>query len=488
MTSVRRQARSLATGVAIYGAADAALTVVNFLLLPVYVRTLSPTDYGALLILISLETFIKIINRWGLDGAFMRYYPDRADGRPRQQLTSTLGIFLLVVDGVLLALALAASSPLALALFEDGQYIVPLRLMLLNTFVMAFTFVPFHVMRIRQQSVQYAALNLARSAGTTVLRLVLVVGANLGLTGMYGADLIVTLLLLPALWPWTRPLLAPTFSWQELRQLLRFGLPRLPHGLAQQAFDYGNRLMLTRYVPLAEAGVYQNGATLSSVVKFFLASFETAWAPFYYATSRQDDAKAVFSKMTTYGVAVLVLLAAITIAVAEDAVLLLLEPEWLEAARVMPFIAVGLACQGVYLLTSIGLNLMNRTTYYPVATFAALGVGLGSGAWLMPAYGLVGAAISFMLSFVVQAAVAFLLSRSVYPIAYEGHRLARLVVAGTIATLVGRWAVPDFPPLAGVVARAVAVTGTYGVLLWASGFLRASERRFLAETIRKRGL
>jgi O-antigen/teichoic acid export membrane protein len=190
--------------------------------------------------------------------------------------------------------------------------------------------------------------------------------------------------------------------------------------------------------------------------------------------------------MTTYGVAVLVLLAALTIAVAEDAVLMLLTPEWLEAARVIPFIAVGLACQGVYLLTSIGLNLTSHTAYYPVATFTALGVGLGSGAWLMPAYGLTGAAISFMLSFVAQAAVAFLLSRSVYPIEYEGHRLARLVVAGTIATLAGRWAVPDFPPIAGLVTRALAVAGTYALLLWATGFLRASERRFLVEAFRKR--
>ena len=481
MTSVRRQARSLATGVAIYGAADAALTVVNFLLLPVYVRTLSPTDYGALLILISLETFIKIINRWGLDGAFMRYYPDRADGRPRQQLTSTLGIFLLVVDGVLLALALAASSPLALALFEDGQYIVPLRLMLLNTFVMAFTFVPFHVMRIRQQSVQYAALNLARSAGTTVLRLVLVVGANLGLTGMYGADLIVTLLLLPALWPWTRPLLAPTFSWQELRQMLRFGLPRLPHGLAQQAFDYGNRLMLTRYVPLAEAGVYQNGATLSSVVKFFLASFETAWAPFYYAAAKESDGVTVLSRMTTYAIAVLLLLVAATTAVAGDLVRLMLGTDYLGAIPVVPIVAAATACQGIYLLTSIGLNLTSQTQYYPVTTFTAAAAGLGAGLVLMPRFGALGAASALLVGFAVQAAVAFRFSRRVYPIPYEWSRILRVAGAAAGAALMAIWLIPSVGPLAGLALRGTTTVLVYVGALWMTGFFRASERAMIRE-------
>ena len=99
---MRDRLKHLTKGVAIYGAGDAAISVVNFLLLAVYVKRgfLTAVDYGALATLGSLEAFIKVVNRWGLDGAFMRFYHEREDGAPRQRMASTILWFLLAADGV----------------------------------------------------------------------------------------------------------------------------------------------------------------------------------------------------------------------------------------------------------------------------------------------------------------------------------------------------------------------------------------------------
>jgi O-antigen/teichoic acid export membrane protein len=105
--------------------------------------------------------------------------------------------------------------------------------------------------------------------------------------------------------------------------------------------------------------------------------------------------------------------------------------------------------------------------------------------WLLPAYGLVGAAIAFMLSCATQTVVAFVLARRVYPMSYETGRIARLVAAGVLAAGAGLWAVPIVAPLTGVFLRALTVIAAYAALLWLSGFLRASERAFLREASRK---
>jgi O-antigen/teichoic acid export membrane protein len=489
---VRDRVRHLSAGVAIYGAGDAAITVVNILLLPVYTRILTPADYGAVLILTSIETFAKIVNRWGLDGAFMRFYLDRGDGGPRQSLATSILAFLLVVDGVLLGAALVGSRWLAVTLFDGPAYLTALRLMFVNTFLIGFTFVPFVAMRVRREARAYSGFTFARSVGMTGLRLVFVMGARWGVAGMYLADLVVTLMILPLLWPWFKPLIGSVFSMRDLRASLRFGLPRLPHGLAQQAFDSGNKLLFNTFAPLGALGVYQNASTLGTGVKFFLASFETAWAPFYYATAREPDAKDVLRKMTTYGIAVIVLLVAGTAAVADDLVRVMLPPEYLEATPVVWLISVGLGFQGLYLLTSIGLNITNHTKYYPITTFAAAAVGLSAGFVLMPRFGAVGAAVAFVLSLVTQAAVAFTFSQRVYPLPYELGRIARVVLSGAVAALVALWAIPAWPPMLGLLARGTAAVVVYGTLLWGTGFLRPSERAFLVEVrqrirTRKRG-
>lgn len=482
---MRDSVRHLSKGVAIYGAGDAAIQVVNVLLLAVYVKGgfLVKPDYGALGIIGAFEMIARIISRWGLDGAFMRFFHERETAGTLGRLTSTVVWFTLAADVVVFAGGFIASAPLSARLFPHPTYLLAFRIMLLNTFLISLTYVAFHAMRMRHEAVMYSGLVFARSIGTVVLRIVLVIGRHWGLAGWYAADIAMTIILLPVLWRWMKPLVQARFSAEDLRLALRFGLPRLPHGLAQQGLDAGNQLLLTRYIALPQQGVYKNGVTLGTAIRFFTSAFETAWAPFYYATAKRPGAQEIFSKMATYGVAVLTVLVAVTIAVAHDAILVMLTPEYLDAARVIPYIAVGMALQGVYLLTSIGLNLTSRTEYYPVGTFAALIVGLGSGLILMPRWGIEGAALAFLLSTATQTVVSFQFAKRFYPITYETGRVARVVGAGVLAAVAGLWLVPAWPPIAGLFARAIVTTAVFGALLAATGFLRKTERAFMAELI-----
>ena len=488
---MREKLGHLGKGVAIYGAGDAAVNVVNFLLLAVYVKFgyLDTNDYGAIAVITAFEGIAKIVSRVGLDGAFMRHYHDRPTGGPLERMTSTIVWFLVAVNIVLFAPALALSGWVGDRLIHNIAYVPAFRLMLVNTFLISLTFVPFHLMRLRNEAVTYSAFVFARSAGTTLLRGVLVIGMGWGFTGWYAADLILTLCLWPFLWRWMQPVLTTAFDRRELATALRFAVPRLPHGVAQQALEAGNKMLFKAHVGLEQVGVYQNGFTLGTAIRFFTSAFETAWAPFYYATAKQPDAKAVLSKMTTYGVAVVTLLVAGTVAVSRDVILVILTPTYLGAVPVIPLIAIGMAAQGVYLFTSIGLNLTSKTQYYPVATFAALAVGLGAGALLMPRFGMTGAAAAFALSGVTQASVAFAFARRFYPIPYETGRLTRVVAAGGVSALAAVWLVPDVPPIAGLFARGLVTTAAFSGLLFTSGFFRKSERAFIVEVaarLRKR--
>jgi O-antigen/teichoic acid export membrane protein len=481
---LRDRLKDFSKSVVIYGAGDAAIALVSVFLLPIYVRFrfLTTADFGAIALIGSIEAFAKVVNRWGLDGAFMRYYHDRPDGPDRQRMTSTIVWFMIVVNGVLLMLALAGSAWLARAIALPSEYVLALRLMLANMFLMAFTVLPQHVMRMRQAAAVFSTFTFARSTGTILGRVLLVIGFRTGVAGIYATDLVLTVILLPLMWPWVRPLVTRAFSWTELRQLLRFGLPRLPHGLASQTLDGSPKLMLGQTVSADLVGVYQNGATLGAGVAYFKNALENAFAPFYYATARQDGAREVFAKVATYGVAVFVLLVAGTTAVSRDVILLLLKPEYLDALPVVPLIALAFAIQGVYQLTSIGLNLTGRTEFYPVATIVAALVSVALGSWMIPRYGLIGAGVTVLVSYATQAVVAFSLAQRVYHVRYERARLLRVVVAGAAGAAAGLW-LPAMRPLAGLLLRGATTTIVFAACLWVTGFFRPTERAFLQEML-----
>jgi O-antigen/teichoic acid export membrane protein len=469
--------RELSKNLAIYGLGDVAIQLVNFLLLRIYVQYLTREDYGVLALLGSVEAIAKLFFRWGVDGSFMRFWYDCPDDRGRQRLSSTLFFFLLVTNGVLLVASVALAPTAAVWLGATG-YALALQLVLLNTFAIGFTFIPFHVLRMQQRAREFSVLAFARSASTLLLRLALVVGLGYGVIGVVVADLAVTVVLLAVMVRWFAPLIRPVFSTEVLRESLAFGLPRVPHGFAQQIIAVGDKFVLSLFVPLNQLGLYSMGVSVGLIQKVFLAAFEYAWAPFYYATVREPGAQRVFSSVTTYGVAILALMTAGLSAIAADLLEAVTHGQYTAASGVVAWTSIGVFFQGIYLMTSIGLNITRRTEYYPVATGIAAAVNIGLNFVLIPRYGIMGAAYANGIAYATQAAIAYAFSQKFYPVTYETGRLARVIVAAAVAYAAGR-ALPDMPAVAGVLVRGTTVVLVMGAGLWLGGFLHPEELRVL---------
>ena len=152
---------------------------------------------------------------------------------------------------------------------------------------------------------------------------------------------------------------------------------------------------------------------------------------------------------------------------------------FVEAAPVVAWTAIGVFLQGVYLLTSIGLNITKRTGYYPVATIAAAIANVALNFALIPRYGMMGAACANAAAYAVQAGLAFAFSQRVYPVRYEYGRLARATGAAAVAFVAGA-AVPALPAWAGLIVRSLVVIAVFAGLLWISHFFKREELQILA--------
>ena len=98
--------RELSKNVTIYGLGDIVVSLVNFLLLSVYVHYFDAEAYGVIGILGGMEVIAKIVFRFGLDGSFMRFFYDCKDDESRRRLASTIFFFLLALNGAVVAVLL----------------------------------------------------------------------------------------------------------------------------------------------------------------------------------------------------------------------------------------------------------------------------------------------------------------------------------------------------------------------------------------------
>ena len=481
---------ALGRNFAIYGLGDVATNIVSFLLLPLYTRFLSPEDYGAISLLLTVEVVAKIVFRCGLDASFMRLFYDCETDADRQRLASTIFWFLAASNGVILALLLLAAPFVSSHLFGVPGYTLALVLQLLYTFVVGFYFIPFHVMRMEGQSRQFTTLTTTRATATLVMRLVLIVGFGLGVLGFVLADVIVGIVFTGILARWFRPLLRFTFSRAVLDQALRFGLPRLPHGVAQQVMAVGDRYILRLFGTLAEVGVYSIGASFGLALKLALSAFEYAWAPFYYETMKQPDAKQTFTLVTTYGIGVLVLLEAGLAAIAPEVVRLMTTTEFYGARGGD---SVDRAGCGVQRRVSADVD---RPEHHEIDEILSgrdgdrggheRGRESGAGAALRRDWRGVGergrvCGAGDGRDAILAAGVSG---------EYEWGRLARLAIAGGGAFAIA-WMVPDaMPAWLGLLVRGSIVVAAYPLLLVVLGFYDRRELAFVGRLVtrgRQRG-
>jgi O-antigen/teichoic acid export membrane protein len=441
--------------------------------------------------LLTIEAVAKVTFRWGVDTAFMRLYYDCADQPARQRLASTIFFFLLTVNGSLVLVSVLAANWLGALLIGPAAPDAPashgllVALTIANTFVAGFYFIPYHMLRIGERSTQFIALTFTRSAGTILARLILVIWARLGVLGIVLADTMVTVVFTLILARWFVPLIRPVFSRAVLKDALGFGLPRVPHSVAQQVISVADRYFLKGTgtpADLSNVGLYSIGASFGLALKLFLSAFESAWTPFFLAAMKEKDPGRIYSTVSTYVVAVLVLLVTGLCALAPAVVALFTTPAFHPAAQVTPWIALGVMFQGLYLVGSIGLVITKRTTRYPVSTGLAAVVSLIANILLIPKYGMLGAAWANVIAYFTLAAVTSAFSWQVYPIPYEWSRLARIAAAGVLSFLAAQWTVPvSLHPVTSLLVRAAVIVPTYFAALYVMRFFHPRELRMLIE-------
>ncbi|MEE3201833.1 MAG: oligosaccharide flippase family protein [Acidobacteriota bacterium] len=419
----------------VYGSADVAILVINVLLVPVYTRVLTPDEFGVLALLLLLEAFLRPFTQWGLDEAFLRFYYDCDSENTRRTLTGSTILFLFATNTVLLLVLVAGSGTISTLLLGSHIYGTAVAILAVNSAIAAFFFLPFNFLRIQNRPKQFATWTLARALGTVVARLVLVVGLRLGIIGIMLADLFVSTLLLLALTRVLKPLLAWQFSWKLIRDMLAYGLPRVPYAVLHQIMAMSDRFFLRVFLPLRDVGLYQLGSSVANVLKFYPVAFQRAWTPFSYEAMKRADAPQLFSRLATIAFSVLVFSTLGLAVFAEPLVRVLTPPTFHDAANIVPLLAFGVTIQAITIFAITSLNIAKQSRSLPGITLIAAVITVIGHMILIPKLGMLGAGLSVVIGQCVLAFTFLVVAQKHYRIPYEISRLSRVAGLGIVLYL-----------------------------------------------------
>jgi O-antigen/teichoic acid export membrane protein len=255
-----------------------------------------------------------------------------------------------------------------------------------------------------------------------------------------------------------------------------FGMPLVPSALALWTINFVDREFIVHYKDAAEVGVYSAAVKIAGVVTFVMVAFRTAWPAFAYSIEDEADAKRTYSYVLTYLLTFVSWLALGLGALAPWWVRLLTDPLYQRAEKGVALLAFAGAVYAGYTVLAIGSGRARKTQLNWVVTGAGAVVNVALNFWLVPAYGMVGAAISTVVAYVVLFIGMTLYAQHVYPVRYQWRRVVTCVGAGVALTIAAR--LPQLP-----LAPSFLLVLAYPLALAALGFYLPAERRRLRRLV-----
>lgn len=429
-------ARSILSASFVYALGDLLTRGFSAFLVPIYTRYLTPADYGVLSSVTALNIVLAGVIGLSLNGATARFHAEMDDPRERRAFCGTVFCFV-IAWGMLVTLALnTVGAPFLDGLFKSVRFDPYLRLGTWIALVGSISLVPLSILQVQNRPLLYRGFTTAAFGLNAGLILFFVVGLRRGAQGSLVASLIAGSVMAVAYLVFMSFHVEWALSRRHLASALSFSLPLVVYSLGGWVTEVADRFFVERYTSLTELGWYNLASQLSAVVFALLNAINMAWLPFFYEIGKRPDAPEVLARYGRLAFAGALGLALPLAVFADEIVSLLASPTFRPAATLVPILAwVGILSATVWWIAAGPLFLAKRTHHLTWMTLVAGAANVGFNLAFTPRYGMIGAAISTVLAYLVLDVMAFATARKVYPIPhpYRSFALALLAAGGVVS-------------------------------------------------------
>lgn len=457
-------------------------------LIPIVARFLSAEEYGIVALVLAFVSLVGILMDLGLATSLIKLYSEAPDPPSRRRVVSTV-LLAGVVSGLLISLlCLPLGRVFSSLLFERSDYVHFVYLGLVLALFSAIFRIALSYYQALPAPKRYTAVSVAKGAVAVGAAALFVIVLKWGPVGLLVGSIVPPAVLAIVITPGVLRAVGVSFGGRELSRSLRFGVPLVPSTFAMWGLTYCDIYLLGRLASLEDVGWYQLAQEICLGMGLVMTSVQLAWPRFIFAHARKPGAPRVFALSSEYYAVVLGFLGLALSVFAPEIVLFFGSRAYLPGASVIPILCLSTLLFALYGVFASGVQISGRTEFMAITTACGLGLNILLNLWMIPRWGMVGAASASVLSNAAMCAGVLKISGKFYAIPFSGLRLGGILALAVALFLFSR-TTEGLPALGWVLAaKAGIVLVLPAAVLF--GFFSAEERsrvRGLARDLYRRG-
>lgn len=441
--------KKLANQTVYYGLSSIVGRIINFLLVPLYVRIFTEGEYGVYTNIYAYFTFLNILYTYGMETTYFRFINSEGNSRKvfstiTAALTLSSLLFSVVIflgrDGFTAAMGYAGKPEYALWI---------LAILALDTLAVT----SFASLRHRQRPIKFASvkiMNILINVACNLFFLILcpfllghdrfqalhpmiqaVYSPEIGIGYIFISNIIasaVTLLLL------CKELAEFRFEidFGLLKRMLAYSAPLVVVGFAGMINDNLDRTILKHLLPHSPEqndillGIYGANAKLSVFMVLVIQAFKYAAEPFFFLQAGNSDAKQIYADVMKYFV-IFGLMIFLFVDLHMDLFKYLVGragSRYHEGLALVPILLMANLFLGIFYNLSIWYKLKDKTRIGAWISLAGAGITISLNILFVPAFGYFTSAWTKLICYVSMVLMSYLIGQRIYPIDYPIRRMA----------------------------------------------------------------
>ena len=438
----------------------------SIFLLPLYTRYFSVKEFGILALLTISFQFASSIVYEPFTSALRRFYYKPEYEEEKNVVVFNLFSAMCIKTLLVTLLAYFISSHVSRILLGNYEYVSLIRYFCLILFFTPIASFLYLLMQMEEKAHLYVVVSvfhflvsfISIYSALRVFKLGLIsvpIGASIGYLFVF---------LLLSYFLFIR--LKARFSFEILKNTLRFSYPLLPFTLSDFLMQYGDRYIIKMINGLREVGIYSFGYSISKIINILMVlPVSAGFVPAINKMEINPEKQKKFvsdSALYIYSAGVFFVIA-FSLFSPEIISFFGRKKEYINALPIIPAVAFSYAQILVGNFLGIGMSMKMKSFHISgIMVFSAF-INIVLNFLLIPFFGILGASIATLMAYIIWNVLKIYYSKKFYGLVFNNKMLAFITVTGLFCSYLILF-VEKFDFQAGKLFLKVLILAAYGVL------------------------
>lgn len=386
---------------------------ITFLLLPLYTKFLTPSDYGSLNYILMYSTFFGVFCAMGLGSSFWKFKLETSGYLLADLIKITLIIQLVTAVFIFLILLICNYF------FFNNRLFYEVLLALVVEIFAFFYSLGLLLFRANFEIKRYLVTTIIFTVISVLLNFVTVSIFALNYLGIILSSLLSNLILgIIVLRYYFKYIKVGKYNKKLAFELIKYGFPLMIANLIFIFLSLSDRFLVRLLGGDIQLGLYTFGAKFGNLINVFIISpFFLAWNPIRWEIFEKSNGKEIFASFYRMLIILLPMIAALFCAFSIMVIkIVTLNDDFLKGIYVIPYLVFAQVFYGLYYFNMMGLIFTDQTPKISYIIFFCALASIILNYILLPKFGFIGAGISaIIVYFLLYASTAFY-SQKLYPI------------------------------------------------------------------------